>query len=155
MLTDRLAGVSRRIPQRKIVITYAARISHHQVEPDPAEMAERYGADTSILDWRERLVCSECGSREVDMVVSGTEGVSPALPSTALRFPFILCSRIADRLPLHVRGRVRPSAHERHNVIFDITGARAAGQPGRWTRVRQLEFALDRRRSMLSAQSGD
>jgi hypothetical protein len=24
----------------------------HQVEPDPAEMAERYGADTSILDWR-------------------------------------------------------------------------------------------------------
>jgi Zn finger protein HypA/HybF involved in hydrogenase expression len=45
----------------------------HKVEPDPAGMAERYGADTSILDWRERLVCSECGSREVDMVVSGTE----------------------------------------------------------------------------------
>jgi hypothetical protein len=30
----------------------------HQVEPDPAEMAARYGADTSVLDWRERLVCS-------------------------------------------------------------------------------------------------
>jgi Zn finger protein HypA/HybF involved in hydrogenase expression len=45
----------------------------HQVEPDPAEMAERCGADSSILDWRGRLVCSECGSREVDMVVSGTE----------------------------------------------------------------------------------
>ena len=45
----------------------------HKVEPDPAGRAARYGADTSILDWRERLVCSECGSREVDMVVSGTE----------------------------------------------------------------------------------
>jgi hypothetical protein len=30
----------------------------HQVEPDPAEMAARYGADTSVLDWRDRLVCS-------------------------------------------------------------------------------------------------
>jgi hypothetical protein len=28
----------------------------HQVEPDPAGMAARYGADTSVLDWRERLV---------------------------------------------------------------------------------------------------
>jgi hypothetical protein len=45
----------------------------HQVEPDPAEMAARYGADTSVLDWRERLVCSGCGSRRVDMVVTGTE----------------------------------------------------------------------------------
>jgi hypothetical protein len=26
----------------------------HQVEPNPAEMATRYGAETSVLDWRER-----------------------------------------------------------------------------------------------------
>ena len=45
----------------------------HQVEPDPAEMPARYGAETPVLDWRERLVCSKCGSREVDMVVSGTK----------------------------------------------------------------------------------
>jgi Zn finger protein HypA/HybF involved in hydrogenase expression len=45
----------------------------HQVEPDPAEMAARYGARIAVLDWRERLVCSRCGSRDVDMVVSGTE----------------------------------------------------------------------------------
>jgi hypothetical protein len=44
----------------------------HQVEPDPAEMATRYGAETSVLDWRERLVFSCCGSRQVDMVVTGT-----------------------------------------------------------------------------------
>ena len=25
----------------------------HQVEPDPAEMAARYGAETSVPDWRE------------------------------------------------------------------------------------------------------
>jgi len=45
----------------------------HQAEPDPAELARRYGADTTVLEWRERLVCSQCGSRKVDMVVSGTE----------------------------------------------------------------------------------
>jgi hypothetical protein len=43
-----------------------------QVEPDPAEMAASYGANTSVLDWRERLVCSGCGGRQVDMVVTGT-----------------------------------------------------------------------------------
>jgi hypothetical protein len=45
----------------------------HQVEPDPAEMATRYGAETSVLDWQERLVCSRCGGRQVDMVVTGTK----------------------------------------------------------------------------------
>jgi hypothetical protein len=46
---------------------------HHQVEPDPADMAARYGAETPVLDWRERLVCSRCRSREIDMVVTGTK----------------------------------------------------------------------------------
>ena len=45
----------------------------HQVEPDAAKMAERYGAETTVPDWRERLVCSRCGSRNVDMVATGTE----------------------------------------------------------------------------------
>jgi Zn finger protein HypA/HybF involved in hydrogenase expression len=45
----------------------------HQVKPDAAEMAARYGASTSVLDWRERLACSGCGSRAVDMAVTGTE----------------------------------------------------------------------------------
>jgi len=49
------------------------RACSHQIEPDPAEMAARYGAGTSVLDWRDRLVCSACGSRAVDMVVTGTE----------------------------------------------------------------------------------
>jgi hypothetical protein len=41
------------------------------MEPDPAEMAARYGSDTPVLDWPERLACSHCGSRQVDMVVTG------------------------------------------------------------------------------------
>jgi hypothetical protein len=45
----------------------------HQVEPEPAKMAARYGAETTVLDWRERPVCSRCGARQVDMVVSGTK----------------------------------------------------------------------------------
>jgi hypothetical protein len=36
-------------------------------------MAERYGADTAVLYWRGRLICSRCGSRDVEMVVTGTE----------------------------------------------------------------------------------
>ena len=45
------------------------RDSGHQVEPDPAEMADRYGARTPVPDWHARLVCGQCGSRQVDMVV--------------------------------------------------------------------------------------
>jgi hypothetical protein len=44
----------------------------HQVEPDPAELVEWHGADTPVVDWRERLVCSKCGGRDIDFVVSGT-----------------------------------------------------------------------------------
>jgi hypothetical protein len=45
----------------------------HQVEPDPAEHANRYGPQTTVLDWKARLVCAGCCSRNVDMVVSGTK----------------------------------------------------------------------------------
>jgi hypothetical protein len=46
----------------------------HQVEPDPAEVAARYGGETTVIDWRGRLVCSRCGSRQrFDMVVTGTK----------------------------------------------------------------------------------
>jgi len=34
----------------------------HQVEPDAAEMAARYGASTSVPDWWARLVCSAAGA---------------------------------------------------------------------------------------------
>jgi hypothetical protein len=53
---------------RLIVVVQACQ---HRVEPDPAEQAGRFGAETSVLTWRERLVCSRCGGRQVDMVVTG------------------------------------------------------------------------------------
>jgi hypothetical protein len=43
----------------------------HRVEPDPAEQAQRYRPETAIPEWCRRLVCSACGSRDIDMVVSG------------------------------------------------------------------------------------
>ena len=43
----------------------------HQVEPNPAETAQRFGADTTIPDWRKLLVCSRRGSHDTDMVVTG------------------------------------------------------------------------------------
>jgi hypothetical protein len=45
----------------------------HRTEPDPAEMAQRYGARTTVPESRERFVCSKRGSRNLDMVVAGTE----------------------------------------------------------------------------------
>jgi hypothetical protein len=43
----------------------------HQVEPDAAELVQRYGADTPVREWHKRLVCSQCGSRQIDLVLSG------------------------------------------------------------------------------------
>jgi hypothetical protein len=34
-------------------------------------MAERYGAETTVPQWKPRLVCGRCGSRRVDFVVTG------------------------------------------------------------------------------------
>jgi hypothetical protein len=47
------------------------RACNHRVEPDPAAMAQRYGADTTVRDWHKRLICSRCGGREVDFVLTG------------------------------------------------------------------------------------
>jgi hypothetical protein len=47
------------------------RACQHSVEPDPAGMAERYGAETPVPDWHKRLVCSKCGGREIDFVGTG------------------------------------------------------------------------------------
>ncbi|HVI64478.1 MAG TPA: hypothetical protein VM910_18140 [Bradyrhizobium sp.] len=47
---------------------------HYQAEPDPGEMAEPFGAETTVPDWRDRLICLQCGSCDIiDMVVTGTK----------------------------------------------------------------------------------
>jgi hypothetical protein len=35
--------------------------------------SRRSGAEMPVPEWRERLVCSKCGSRDIDMVMTGTE----------------------------------------------------------------------------------
>jgi hypothetical protein len=41
--------------------------------PIPPRWRLDTGAETPILDWRDRLVCSKCGSREIDMLVTGAK----------------------------------------------------------------------------------
>jgi hypothetical protein len=31
-------------------------------------MAERYGAEMSVPDWHERLICGQCAGRQIDFV---------------------------------------------------------------------------------------
>jgi len=54
-----------------LVLVVWCRDCRHKAEPDPAEMAARYGADLRVPAWGKRLVCSQCGSRNVGFVVSG------------------------------------------------------------------------------------
>jgi hypothetical protein len=51
----------RRAAQVRLIVWCKA--CDHQVDPDPAEMAARYGAETPVLDWREGLICSATAAR--------------------------------------------------------------------------------------------
>jgi hypothetical protein len=42
-------GIAAKAAVRLIVWCKACQ---HQVEPDPTEMAARYGAETTVIDWR-------------------------------------------------------------------------------------------------------
>jgi hypothetical protein len=43
----------------------------HQNKTDPADVADIYGAELAIVEWRKRLVCSRCGSRDVETAFMG------------------------------------------------------------------------------------
>lgn len=45
----------------------------HQVEPDAAQMTERHGAETTVLDWHARLICGQRSPGGSDKVVTETE----------------------------------------------------------------------------------
>ena len=55
----------------KVRLVLWCRDCQHQVEPDPAVHAARYGAELPVIDWVKRLKCSRCGSRRVDFVATG------------------------------------------------------------------------------------
>jgi hypothetical protein len=52
-------------------------------------MAQRYGAEMTVPDWHARLVCSQCGSRRVDFVVTGTERALITVLYASLRYSLI------------------------------------------------------------------
>ena len=49
-------------------------LTHGLALSDRAEMAEPHSAQTAEQDWAARLVCSRCGSRAVDFVLTGVRG---------------------------------------------------------------------------------
>jgi hypothetical protein len=55
------------------LIVWSKKPASIRVEPDPAEMAARYGADTGVLDWRHRLVCSQCADDQAVIRILGNE----------------------------------------------------------------------------------
>jgi hypothetical protein len=64
--------------------------------------------------------------------------------------PCVLNPRVGDRLPLQIGNRIGSAAGKWHNVIFPITGARAARAPSRWARMLALELACHGTRSVLA-----
>jgi hypothetical protein len=48
-------------------------MGHSAFAQGPAEIAPRYGAEVSVPISKTLLVCGECDSRQVDMVVTGIE----------------------------------------------------------------------------------
>src|SRR5499427_3493080 len=65
----------------KLVLMVWCKSCGHRSEPDPADQARWYGPETPVPEWRRRLICSQCGSRDVNMGVTGRGGVGHA-PTT-------------------------------------------------------------------------
>ena len=59
----------------KVRLTVWCKACGRQVEPDPrGDGPAIWRCDQRSPDWCNRLVCSSCGDRAVDMAVTGTEG---------------------------------------------------------------------------------
>jgi hypothetical protein len=43
----------------------------HENQTDPAVVAQIFGADRALAEWRKRLVCSRCGGRDVEVLFMG------------------------------------------------------------------------------------
>jgi predicted ATP-dependent protease len=78
-------------------------------------MAARHGDETAVLDWRERLVCSKCGSRQVDMV-SDRDEAAPRVEFTLREN--LLGSRFGRRI---LTGGPRLTPHGRRGCRGEIS----------------------------------
>jgi len=61
-----------------LVLAVRCTACRHRATVDPAEQAERYGANLPVPEWAARLTCSQYGSRQIDFVVTprSTGGVA-------------------------------------------------------------------------------
>jgi len=57
------------VAQARLVVW--CRDCQHELDPDPAEHAARYGGELPVRDWARQLKCSQCGSKQVDFVLTG------------------------------------------------------------------------------------
>ena len=51
------------------LIVWCKRCSR-QIDSDPAELVDRHGEAPTVIEWVARLVCSRCGAREADFIVT-------------------------------------------------------------------------------------
>ena len=82
LLVEGGIGVRRRsapTARAHLLLRVRCKDCRHQVDLDPAEQAERHGADLAVPEWATRLGCSKCGSRRIDFVVTpdSTGGLWP------------------------------------------------------------------------------
>jgi hypothetical protein len=59
-------------PRHTFGSSYGAGIAGIESNSIQKEQAERYGAEMTLPEWHARLVCSKCGSHEIDMVVTSS-----------------------------------------------------------------------------------
>jgi hypothetical protein len=43
----------------------------HRAEPEVAEQVAQHGSVMTVIDWAAHIVCTRCGERSADFVVSG------------------------------------------------------------------------------------
>jgi hypothetical protein len=43
----------------------------HRAEPEVAEQVAQHGSVMTVIDWAARIICTRCGERSADFVVSG------------------------------------------------------------------------------------
>jgi len=92
----------------------------HRIEPDVAAMAGKYGAATPVRDWVSRLVCSQCGARDISCPHRGT-AVGP------IDSPNADCARRS-------RARLFGGLYRRGSEPAEIVSAAAPGRAPWWRR---------------------
>jgi hypothetical protein len=60
----------------RVRIVVWCRSHQHQAEPDPAELAAQHGAETPVLNWHERLICSNAAAARLTWWCAGRSGAT-------------------------------------------------------------------------------